>query len=210
MPLLKISRFPGYTIGLWELSEAVDKLSEKVELSREDRQLFQTLAHDRRRREFLATRKLLTTLAGPGASIGYNKLRQPILKGVNQFISISHSASLAAVIISDFPMGIDVEELSRNVEKIAQRFLSASEQVWTAASGNTGTYRVLCWSAKESIFKLMAQPEVTFSRQILIEPFYLQENGEIKAAFVKNEEVVPIQLRYELFHENCVVWCRYQ
>lgn len=207
MPLQKITHYPGYTIGLWQLNEAVDDLFEQVVLTPADRELYQTLAHDRRKREFLATRKLLSALAGPEASIGYNKLRQPVLNGSNRYISISHSASMAAVLISEKPMGIDAEELSRDVEKIAQRFLSAVEQEWTLQAANTGISRIICWSAKEAIFKLMAQPEVTFSRQILLEPFTTVKNGSIQASFVREDEIIPISLLYELNLDNCVVWC---
>ncbi len=208
MPLEKITHYQGYTIGLWQLNEAVEALFEQVVLTPADRELFQTLTHDRRKREFLATRKLLSALAGPEASIGYNKLRQPVLNGLNRYISISHSASMAAVLISDHPMGIDTEELSRDVEKIAKRFLSDSEQHWTSQTGNIGVSRIICWSAKEAIFKLMAQPEVTFSRQILIEPFGIAKNGSIKASFLQEDEFIPLTLLYEHNLDNCVVWCK--
>ena len=60
--------------------------------------------------------------------------------------SLSHSASLAAVLISNQPCGVDIEKIDNNVGvKLAERCLCANEQ---------GRDFFECWTKKECLVKL--------------------------------------------------------
>ena len=70
--------------------------------------------------------------------------------------SISHSDGMGAVIYSKWPVGVDVEQTSRVLEKIAAR-VSTKEELATAPSPAS------LWTAKEACFKALKsfeQPSV--------------------------------------------------
>jgi 4'-phosphopantetheinyl transferase len=138
--------------------------------------------------------------------ISYDKTGQPLLCNPTQQISISHSLSLAAIIISDKPVGIDVEEITRNVEKVSARFLSPEELTWTANSHNSHLSRLICWCAKEAIYKLVKKSDVDFSNHIRIYPFSCESENDFRAAFVKGKETINLKLKYMIAENNVVVW----
>jgi phosphopantetheinyl transferase len=139
--------------------------------------------------------------------IVYEDARKPLLEGFPGKISISHSASMVAVMISDLECGIDVEETSRNVDRIASRFLCQEELDWTAVSNNPAMARIVCWSAKEAIFKWAGISNTDFRRDIQIMPFPIAGQGPISAIHRSGDHISSLALNYFFELNNAVVWC---
>jgi len=205
MPVLRIIENPLYRLGLYSL--AGTGTAESLSLEDNDRQLFDSFTSDRRKREFLAVRSLLFQMTSGRGRIVYEDARKPLLEGFPGKISISHSASMVAVMISDLECGIDVEETSRNVDRIASRFLCQEELDWTAVSNNPAMARIVCWSAKEAIFKWAGISNTDFRRDIQIMPFPIAGQGSISAIHRSGDHISSLALNYFFELNNAVVWC---
>jgi hypothetical protein len=205
MPFLKKISHSDYTIGLWSISGNSDELTGRVSLSEQEQTMLESFSSNRRRYEFLAVRKLLAELLGSVHEIQYSDSGQPQISGLSSKISISHSASLAAVIISGNYAGIDVEEKSRNIEKVAGRFLSDEEIEWTKQSADIQLSRLICWCAKETLYKMANQSMVEFSRHINIFPFDLNDFC-FTGRFDNGNIDFGARLEYKIIDNNVVVW----
>lgn len=108
-----------------------------------------------RRRERLAWRALLRESQGEQVEIGYKESGAPIiLNSPYKYISVSHSRTHVAIVLSHTPCGVDIESLDRDFSKVESRYMRDEERVlsreewWSAA----------VWCAKETLYKV-AQPE---------------------------------------------------
>lgn len=205
MPIIRIIENPRYRLGLFAL--AGSKPKDFIRLNESDQKIYNTFTCDRRKREFLAVRSLLHHLTSGQGSIVYAGTRKPVLEGFPGNISISHSVSLVAVMISDFDCGIDVEETDRNVARIAHRFLSRQELAWTSVSKDSQKTMILCWSAKEAIFKWAGVANADFRRDIQIMPFPIADQGSISAIHRSGDHMSSLALNYFFELNNAVVWC---
>lgn len=98
-----------------------------------------------------------------------NDRNRPYFKDSDWHISLSHSYPYVAAACSrNNRVGIDVEKPGRNIEKIAPRFLCASELAKWKDSSNLLT---LAWSAKESVYKAVGKPGLSFQREIEVIDF---------------------------------------
>ncbi|MFO7790365.1 MAG: 4'-phosphopantetheinyl transferase family protein [Bacteroidota bacterium] len=120
-----------------------------IPLSEQEEKKLRSLKNNQRKREFLAIRNLLYQ-AGFDGSLIYNK-KQPQLKNSAYNISISHCKTHAALAISQYPVGIDLEIPANRIRKTAGKFLSNKE---IKLADNDTRNLTLFWSAKESIFKI--------------------------------------------------------
>ena len=91
------------TIAIWEIKETINKKN-----STTNNLEFADIKTEKRKREYLASRFLLQ-LIDPEAKISYNSFGAPQLDN-KQFISISHSKNIVAIIVSKYKVGLDVEK----------------------------------------------------------------------------------------------------
>jgi len=205
MPFLKKIEHPEYILGLWHITESSGTLFDVVRLCDEDLRIYSRFSSERRKREFLATRILLYMLTGETCHLVYHPNGRPALNDPEKWISISHSVSMVAVVIASRPAGIDVEETSRNIEKVAVRFLSAEELEWTGKTDQRDFLRLICWCVKECVYKMSDSTEVDFSKQIFIYPFK-PEDKKIEAAFLNGDCAIRVSLQFSVEKNNVVVW----
>lgn len=106
----------------------------------------------RRRLEFFTGRFLLKMLSPtlPIEDILINKHGKPFVKDPNLHFSISHSFPYVGVILSKYPIGIDVQTYREKIVRIRHKFLSPYEQ---ALFGEDIRQITLAWAAKEAAFK---------------------------------------------------------
>ncbi|MBP7504143.1 MAG: 4'-phosphopantetheinyl transferase superfamily protein [Prolixibacteraceae bacterium] len=209
MPLLQTIITEEYALGVWLLSEQEEEWRQLLQAARPGFALPPHLRSEKQRREFAATRLLLHALLGEIPDMAYAHTGKPFLPGDTRHISLSHSASLAAAILSPFPAGIDTEETTRHVESIAPRFLSDQELDWTTHTPNPRKAQIFCWSAKESLYKMMDQPGADFRSQLHIPPTPLTMTGTTTASFSKNQSQHTVPLRFLFSGNNVVTWCVY-
>lgn len=113
-----------------------------------------------------------------------NNRNRPFFEDSDWHISLTHSYPYVAAACSrKNRIGIDLEKPGRNIEKIAPRFLSATELMkWK----NTSNLLTLAWSAKESIYKAVGKPGLSFQKEIEMADF---NQNPSKAQLATGEEI---------------------
>ncbi len=105
-----------------------------------------------------------------------NEFGKPYFKDHTElYFSVSHTDGLAVAAISDTPVGIDCEPISRTVSpSVAKRFFSLSEIV---AYQNS---LISLWVAKEAYTKLLGRPFAEYAKSMEI-PYFEKElsSGEL-------------------------------
>lgn len=207
MPFYRNFRVPDGDIGIWKLTESPDELLDQIDLSESDRQKYKSFKSARRQTEFLATRLLLDALSIEKKEICYTSSGKPWLEEGPK-ISISHSADFAAVFLSEKQIGIDIEQCSRNIGKIADRFLHPMEKAVIAKTDNQKFSTLLFWAAKEAVFKCYNTQGINFKEQMQLEGFVPGREGSFTAAVkVDQKETKSYRLRYFTIENNVLAYC---
>lgn len=152
-----------------------------------------------RRRERLAWRALLRESQGEQVEVGYKESGAPIISNsLYKYISVSHSRTHVAIVLSHTPCGVDIESLDRDFSKVASRYLCDEERTlcceewWSAA----------VWCAKETLYKV-AQPEgVDLLSGLRIEALD-SEASVIEARVMQGE---PIRLGLKFVEDQMLVY----
>lgn len=199
MPLLKTEFLAEKCceIAIWDITENFDELCILSAGLKDTSRTLDNFKVLTRKKQFLASRIALNTLIKE-AKIIYDINGTPILVDNNRYVSISHSNDKAAIIVGDKKVGIDIEKVSDKIEKIASKFMHASEFLF-AKDIRTKT---ICWCAKEALYKFDGAGKIIFAEDIIVESFEVQAKGEITASFRNNRYC----LHYELIDEFVLVY----
>jgi 4'-phosphopantetheinyl transferase len=196
------------TLGVWKIEEDLKTLLQSVVLENDDKKKYKIFASTSRKLEFLSVRALLTELLGKDARIVYNKNNKPFLKDGSRFISISHSNKLTAILMSiNEKVGIDLEYMSANIEKIAYRFLNRKEKI-TDNPANRIYHLYLHWCAKEALYKICDKEGISIKKNITIEPFEVKDSGEIRGTVKTRKIDDSFDLFYARYDNYAIVWTK--
>ena len=205
---LKTEIQPECLLGVWEITEDYDTLYSMVELAKVEKAKLASFRSVNRKLEWLSVRALIRNMKGDDARIIYNSENKPFLKGGKYNISISHSRSLTAILISpDKRVGIDLEYMSGKISNLGYKFLNENEKV-TDDPKQKKFHLYLHWCAKEALYKMInKQQDVNFKTGLTIFPFEPKEEGFIRGRVVNSVGEEEFDLEY-LYHENyALVWC---
>jgi len=151
MPLLFTQTIDGAVLGVWSKQETAEQLLPMIDLCDSDKAVYEQIGNDRRRTEWLASRVLLKVLLNRNATIGHDADGKPYLIENDDFISISHSKNMVAVMLAKSNLGIDIEQISPRTTKVRHKFLTGNELDWC----KTDIEHTLVWTVKESAYKLI-------------------------------------------------------
>ena len=196
-------------LGVWKIEEDLDTLIQIVEMDAEDKKRYRVFASTSRKLEFLSVRALLQELVGRNARIVYNKNNKPFLKDGSRFLSITHSHKLTAILLStNEKVGIDLEYMRANINSIAFKFINRKEKI-TSREPETRKYQLyLHWCAKEALYKICDKEGISIRRNITIEPFEVNDSGEIKG-FVHTKKINDsFDLFYTRYDNYAIVWTK--
>jgi len=195
-------------LGVWKIEEDLETLMNLVVLDSEEKKKYKGFRSNSRKLEFLSVRALLAELIGKEAGIVYNKNNKPFLKDGSRFISISHSHKLTAILLStNEKVGIDLEYMSSNISTLAFKFLNRREKI-TKENNNRRYHLYLHWCAKEALYKICDKEGINFRDNITIEPFQLNESGEIKGQVHTNKINESFDLYYSKYDNYAIVWTK--
>ena len=195
-------------LGIWELTEATEQLFSRYEPQESELSKYLQFRNENRKREWLATRILLQEMLGRDAFIAYDTAGKPCLSGPSGNISISHTTRFVAIYYhSEYLPGIDVEMISRNVERAAGRFLSEKELNDCTFQGRVSNRELMLrWCAKEAVFKMVPYTDIDFASQISCEAKPISaDQGELLAVFSASGMTFQIPLSYRLYGEMIMV-----
>jgi len=126
-------------------------------------------------RGFMSIRHLLAEASYTDFDLYYDQQGKPHLRD-GKHISITHSYNFSAIIVSDRPVGIDIEKQRDKILRIAQKF-TPIEEYYTLTSSEARVRKLtIVWGAKESIYKLYAQEGLSFLKHIYVEDFSFDDS----------------------------------
>lgn len=116
-----------------------------------DKAVYEQIGNDRRRTEWLTTRIVLRELLNRDVTIAHDSNGKPYIAEREDFISISHSKNMVAVMVAEQNLGIDIEQITARTTKVRHKFLTGNELDWC----KTDTEHTLVWTVKEAAYKLI-------------------------------------------------------
>ena len=178
---------------IWEISETINELKTKVLLSENSLKLLNQRKSEVQKKQFLAIRNILSELSIDDRDMKYEESGRPYVIG-GQNISLSHSDTFAAVILSDNVVGIDIEIMHDRILKIKDKFLETElnypEKLEVATA-------LIYWNIKESIFKAVPKKGVDFKKNILVLPLNMKKNTT-KSWFIDNDEIYSFETHFKI------------
>ena len=156
---------------IWRMEETLDELKQ-LSLHHYDHEL-EGISNEVRKKERILSRYLLEKLLGKVVNVHYEASGKPIMDGVN--FSISHTKNYVAVIVGSNTVGIDIEHKSDRIFRVTEKIMSKDEletlNSLTLGAEKTGTFSaeaqkfaLLCWGAKETVFKMIDEVGVDFTK----------------------------------------------
>lgn len=171
MPLYKtITVNKGTKVFIWKVEEPYNNLSEGIQLTSNCQERVDGMKSELHRRGFMSIRHLMAEAGYEDKHLYYDDLGKPHLTdGKN--ISITHSFNFTAIIVSDHKVGIDIEKRREKILKIAPKFTPLKEYHTLANEEALIRKLTIVWGAKESIYKMYAEPGLGFLQHINVTDF---------------------------------------
>jgi 4'-phosphopantetheinyl transferase len=168
---------------IWKIEESISKLQEGIVLSENSTTRLNAMKSQLHQRGFLSIRHLLKEVGYTDADLIYDEFGKPHLKN-GKFISITHSFTFTAIIVSDkFHVGVDIEKQRDKILKIAHKFTPFEEYKTIANVDALISKLTIVWGAKESLYKIYGKKKLLFLHHIYIEDFRFADEkttGEIR------------------------------
>ena len=168
---------------IWKIEESTSKLQEGIVLSKNSTTRLNSMKSQLHQRGFLSIRHLLKEVGYTDADLFYDEFGKPHLKN-GKYISITHSFTFSAIIVSDkFHVGIDIEKQREKILKIAHKFTPFEEYKTIANVDALISKLTIVWGAKESLYKIYGKKKLLFLHHIYIEDFRFADEkttGEIR------------------------------
>ncbi len=168
---------------IWKIEESFEELSSGIILTKSSQDRVDSMKSDLHQRGFMSVRKLLAEVGYQDKDLAYDEFGKPHLKD-NKYISITHSFTFSAIIISDKKtVGIDIEKQRDKILKIAHKFTPIQEYKTIANHDALIGKLTIVWGAKESLYKIYGKKKLRFLQHIYIEDFMFDDaktTGEIR------------------------------
>jgi phosphopantetheinyl transferase len=168
---------------IWKIEESIPDLREGISLSENSSTRLQSMKSELHQKGFLSIRHLLKKVGYTDFDLIYDAFGKPHLKD-GKFISITHSFTFTAIIVSESdPVGIDIEKQREKILKIAHKFTPIEEYKTIANSEALISKLTIVWGAKESLYKIYGKKKLLFLHHIHIDDFKFEDKkttGEIR------------------------------
>ena len=139
----------------------------------------------------------------PNAGIAYGPYGKPYLRDRDDvFFNLSHGGRIAAIAVSDKPVGIDVEPIRPFGEDVLRRVFLPEELAAAPGCDRERFYTVL-WTVKESIMKL-------FGTGLSLDPADIRVSfGERVAAHCADFDCEPLRFLSRSLDDHILTVCSY-
>ncbi|MBO7429074.1 MAG: 4'-phosphopantetheinyl transferase superfamily protein [Paludibacteraceae bacterium] len=191
----------GEILSIWKMDEPAEDL---LSLFSEKKGLYQSEVERhksvKRRQEYLSVRALLLDALGHECDVFHDEMGKPSLPEAHLRISISHTKGYAAILISPRrEVGLDIEQFSDKIFHVRDKFLRADEK--QIIDSTDRTQLLLCWSAKEAVYKLYEGLRPEYWEQITIKAL----NMDQCVILAEVEDRPPVTLRFRVFPDFVMV-----
>jgi 4'-phosphopantetheinyl transferase len=156
-------------LGLWHITEDEDFFIRKLPLTDAEKAEIDA-ATGRKKLEKLAGKLLMRHMTGWANSIVKDQYGKPFFKDSDVHLSLSHSGDYVAGIISQRPVGIDIQYITSKMERVAPRVMN-DNKFKNLDPNNPLEHLHVYWGAKEALYKAYGTRSLDFKKHILIQPF---------------------------------------
>ncbi len=172
----------GTCVYIWKITESEATLAQDIQLTPYCQGRMHRMKSEMHRKGFLSIRHLMAEAGYVDADLFYDEHGKPHLKDGKK-ISITHSNQFTGIIISDTKeVGIDIEMQRSKILRIAHKFTPIEEYRTIANTDALIRKLTIVWGCKESLYKIYAEPGLSFLNHISIKDFSLSDGttaGEI-------------------------------
>jgi phosphopantetheinyl transferase len=165
-------------VKIWHIEESYDDLLKPLDLKTNSKARVLGMKSELHQRGFLSVRHLLREFGYTDQDLFYDAMGKPHLKD-GKYISITHSFEFSGVIVSDKPVGIDIEKQRPKIARIAQKFIGYEEDYLDPKKSSYVKELTVIWAIKESLYKLFATPGMLFKSHFLVIPFLLKDGETV-------------------------------
>ncbi len=174
MPLYKTIEPNSYTsIFVWKIEESFDELFENTPFTERSKERLLSMKSELHQRGFLSVRHLLKEAGYTDFDLYYTNNGKPHLTD-GKHISITHSFTFSALIISDVEVGIDIEKNREKIKIIQHKFVNF-ESGFIHEDDDYIEQLTVIWGAKESLYKIYPHGGLTFKNDIDINSFQIAD-----------------------------------
>lgn len=186
MPLFKtLTPNSQTTVKIWKITESYEDLLRPITLTEESMTRVLGMKSELHQRGFLSVRHLLAEFGYTDDDLFYDENGKPHLKDGNH-ISITHSFTFSAIIVSTFKVGIDIEKQREKIKIIAHKFVDYEFDYLEKEADDYIKKLTVIWGIKESLYKLFATPGMLFREHFFVIPFMLNDGETV--AWIDFEE----------------------
>lgn len=184
-------------ILIWKLTEPVNILLNRLQLSMSELKIYNSLIL-KRKKEFLGIRCVLNSIGISNNHLFYNIKGKPFLKNeIQDHISLSHVDDLIAIAISNNRIGIDIEYLdTKKIFNIKNKFLRKDERSFINKLYEIYQLHII-WGIKESLYKLNGGYLKNMISNYKVMPFTVNDR-RIKSWILSN----TISERFWAYHKK--------
>jgi 4'-phosphopantetheinyl transferase len=194
-------------LGIWKIEESPEELAAKLSNKTLADRHFQSISNNVRKQEFLCVRILIKSLCGEEKTITYNKEGKPSITDNSFHISISHTKGFVAILLHPTQtVGIDVELRGERILKLKEKFMHSTE-LKTIDKDQASLHILLHWSAKETLFKILPESEISFIEHLHVKPFSIKGKGSFEAFETRTTEKQEFKMHYQVFEDFILTWC---
>ncbi len=179
MPLYKsITPNSQTTVKIWKITESYDDLFNSIILKPGNSDRVLAMKSELHQRGFLSVRHILKEFGYQDSDLYYDKNGKPHLND-GKHISITHSYTFSAVIISENVVGIDIEKQRDKITMIAHKFIDYEFEYLSFEESDYIKKLTVIWCIKESLYKLFATPGLSFKEHCLVIPFAIHDESTV-------------------------------
>lgn len=205
MSILKKYTFSNGTIlGIWSIEESSDFFLDRMDITENSLTKISKM-NERRKIEWLAARYLLQEMLGKHVFCYSDKFGKPVLKNSDKHLSISHSKGLVTVIVSDYSVGIDIQEIVPKIQRIAHKFMREEESERLDEVQSLEHLHIY-WGAKEALYKAYGKKELDFRKHISVEPFDYSPKGKTKGNVAKMDFNADFSIHFDQLKGHVLVF----
>lgn len=196
-------------IIVWKIQEEQEYFLDRLQMSEYDNQQLHTYQTIPKRVQWLASRYVIRRLVDTPEFIDLqkDKFGKPILKNQEGHVSLTHTnAMVAGIINKNCHVGIDLELIRENIDRVAHKFVNDTEWTGVPEQEKRIEYLITIWSAKEAMYKLYGSKMLDFRENMIIDPFTIADEGVMKARLHKDKFDKNLEVKFRFIEDHVMTW----
>ena len=170
MPLYKSININSQTnVKIWHIKETISSFLKDIRLRPQSKSRLDSMKSQTHKLGFLSARRLLMEFGYDDYDMCYDNFGKPLLENGN-YISISHSFEFSTVVVSKFPVGIDIQKQTKKVIDVASKFIGIESMFLEDNERYYLRNLTWIWCVKESLYKLYSKHGLSFKNQLVVLP----------------------------------------